>query len=364
MRARHYLDPRARLASCAAGRARAGADNGAMSVVRVEPWGNGELTLLGARVPSAPQRGRGVLRPEARAGLQREPPSVAPESARYLESPGGELYSVTHAALRARRGVVLLCGPFGIERERAYLTLVQWARLLAAQGFEVLRFDYRGTGESSGDFESMTLARWLEDVSFCAGRLRAAHPGEVLVLQGVRLGALLAAELFRASVGDALLLWAPPDSAEELLRETLRHDLVAQRLAKLDRAPRLRAELARALADGKSVSVDGYFWSPALWSEACRHPLCVPAPDEPRPWTALATAAGSEALLARGLAGHLERVEADTFWSSSSPLLVPESTRFFTASLAWLDAHVPRAGADELAPTAPSLAALPCTART
>jgi len=273
--------------------------------------------------------------PEAERGapLRRGPP----EAARYFEHGGEQLYAVTHAALRARRGTLLLCGPVGVERERAYLTLVHWSRLLAAQGFEVLRFDYRGTGESSGEFEGLTSAHWLEDAAVCAARLRALHPGDALVLQGVRLGALLAAELFARGLGDALLLWAPPASAEEFLRETLRHDLIAQRLAGPTPAPRLRAELARRLEEGQSVRVDGYAWSPALWREARRHPLCVPGPDEPRPWTVLHTGAGSEALLERGLAAHLQIVQADTFWCSRSALLVPESRGFFETSLGWLE---------------------------
>jgi hypothetical protein len=105
--------------------------------------------------------------------------------------------------LRSARGEgLLLCGPFAVERERAYLTLVLWARTLASRGFEVMRFDYRGQGESTGAFEDMTIARWREDAAFCAARLSAATQGGAVVLQGVRLGALIAAELFASGVGE------------------------------------------------------------------------------------------------------------------------------------------------------------------
>jgi len=263
------------------------------------------------------------------------------EFARYFDLADAQLYTVTHSALRARRGRVLLCGPFAVERERAYLTLVQWARTLAANGFEVLRFDYRGNGESSGAFEDMTLTRWREDAAFCAARLSADAGGGTLVLQGVRLGALLAAELFAAGVGDGLLLWAPPSSAEALLRDTLRHNLVAQRVAQ-PRAPfRTREQLIAALEAGEVVNVDGYSWTRALWQDARRHPLLVPAPGERRPWHALEVAGTSAQA---GLPAHGEAVVADTFWKSSSSLLVPHSEAFFRASLRWLDAREPWRG--------------------
>ncbi len=282
-----------------------------------------------------------------------EPPGAASETARYFDLPQGQIYTVTHAAQSPRRGAVLLCGPFGVERERAYLTLVTWARALAASGFEVMRFDYRGTGESTGAFQEMTLARWREDASFCAARLSAATQGGALVLQGVRLGALLAAELFAFGVGDGLLLWAPPESAEALLRETLRHNLITQCMAEPGAPRRTREQLIAALERGEPVEVDGYPWTQALWRDAQRHRLVLPAAGESRPWHALqpqgAAAAAAAAEKAAGVAtasvpsapSRPESVDADTFWSSSSNLLVPRCAGFFRASLRWLDAHEP-----------------------
>jgi hypothetical protein len=41
---------------------------------------------------------------------------------------------------------------------------------------------------------------------------------------------------------------------------------------------------------------------------------------------------------------HLEMVDADTFWQSSSRRLVPPSEGFFRASLRWLDETAPGRG--------------------
>ena len=258
-------------------------------------------------------------------GLHAGPSGNPLESPRFLDFADGQIYTVTHAALRPRRASVLLCGPFGIERERSYLTHVLWARTLAARGFEVMRFDYRGHGESTGSFEEMTIRRWREDAAFCASRLSAATRRDALVLQGTRLGALIAADLFASGIGDGLLLWEPPASAEAHLRDTLRHHLVAQRLSEPDRPPRLREQLIADLEAGEHVVVDGYSWTRGLWRDAQRHPLILPSSHETRPWLVLNAA----------------NVGADTFWKSSSPLLVPRSEGFFHESLEWLDACEP-----------------------
>jgi alpha/beta superfamily hydrolase len=255
------------------------------------------------------------------------------ELARYDDTLDEQIYSVLHAAKTPRKGAVLICGPFAAERERAYLSLVQWSRTLAAQGFDALRFDYRGIGESTGRFEEMTTSRWREDAELCAAHLSEASRGVPLILHGVRFGALLAAELFAAHVGDALLMWAPPASATELLRDTLRHNLISQRFNDPDAPGRTRDEQIAAIEAGELVNVDGYSWSADLWRDAQQHPLIVPAEDERRPWIALHTrrTAGSGSQLARA-----ETIEAGDFWGTSSMLLVPHVEGFVDASLRWL----------------------------
>lgn len=291
---------------------------------------------------SVETRAHGTLspRPSVRTDLN----VGALESPRYFDSAGDQIYTVTHAALQPRRGAVLLCGPFGVERERAYLTLVLWARMLAASGFEVMRFDYRGHGESTGSFEDMSIARWREDAAFCAARLSTATRGCPLVVHGIRLGALIAAELFASGVGDGLLMWEPPVSAEALLRDTLRHNLVGQRMADPNAQCRTREQLIAALEAGELVNVDGYFWTRALWMDAQRHPLLLPSAFETRPWHALHAQVGAVAAPQTSGVVRPAPVDADTFWNSSSTLLVPRAEGFFQASTRWLTDNEPWRG--------------------
>jgi len=74
---------------------------------------------------------------------------------------------------------------------------VQLATRLAQAGYAVLRFDYRGLGESDGDFRTFTLKSGMEDVK---GALDALHAMEGIDKErtgvvGFSLGGAYAAEL-------------------------------------------------------------------------------------------------------------------------------------------------------------------------
>ena len=235
----------------------------------------------------------------------------------YFDHEGQRLYGVLHPAQGTRRALVLIAGPFGAERERAYLTSVHWARRMARGGIDVLRFDYRGLGESTGSFEAMSFAAWKKDVAAAARFLRRQDAEAPLILQGLRLGGLFAADLFAEGLGDGLLLWAPPGSAREHLWETLRRNVFTEMVVSPTARPKTREAYAAELEAGRRVNVEGYVWTRELWKESERWTLRLPAAGEPRPWRRVETAA------------------AGRFWESG-PRLVPDTAALFEASEAWL----------------------------
>jgi hypothetical protein len=189
------------------------------------------------------------------------------EQARYFEVSGDYLYTVLHR-VEEPEARVLLVGPFASERHNSYLPWVRWARYLAARGIEVLRYDYRGIGESGGAFEDMRFTDWQEDVQLLAEWLRSRSPALPLYLHGLELGALLAGRVFDGGTGDGLLLWSPPVDANQALRSTVARWTGLQQLFKCGEERRSVADCIRQFELEPAIEVDGYSWSSRLWADS------------------------------------------------------------------------------------------------
>ncbi len=118
------------------------------------------------------------------------------------------------------RGVVL-CPTFGHENMTAHRGWIRLADQLAASGFPVLRFDYPGTGDSTGcETDPDRLPAWRDSIGEAVHHLRYATGVGTVVLVGLRLGAtvaLLAAEAVDGVDGIACL--APVLSGRSYVRE-------------------------------------------------------------------------------------------------------------------------------------------------
>jgi hypothetical protein len=201
------------------------------------------------------------------------------EEAGYFPVSGAHLYTVLHRVAEPLARV-LLVGPFASERHYSYVPWVQWARYLAARGIECLRYDYRGIGESTGAFEEMGFDSWIEDVELLSGWLRTRQPDLPLLLHGLELGAVLAGKAFEAGSGDALLLWAAPQSANQSLRSTLLRRISLDNAFKFgdERSP--MSSYFGKLDNGDSLEVEGYKWTARLWQDSMRFELPSEMIDE------------------------------------------------------------------------------------
>lgn len=133
-----------------------------------------------------------------------------------------QLFGVYHAprAGAARDAGVVLCYPGAQEYNMAHWAFRKLAGMLAREGFHVLRFDYRGTGDSAGQSEEGNPALWVEDVRSAVTELRDMAGVRAISLVGMRLGASLAVRACAEglSVRD-LVLWEPTISGGEYLAE-------------------------------------------------------------------------------------------------------------------------------------------------
>src|SRR5690606_17363277 len=180
---------------------------------------------------------------------------------------------IHHPAQRRRAdpvGLVYL-PPFAEEMNRSRRMAALQARRLAARGIDVLLLDLFGTGDSSGDFGDARWELWREDVKAAMAWL-GRHCGGRVGLWGLRLGALLAAEV--AAKTDRrparLLLWQPVISGDRFLTQFLRLR-VAAGLGEggVEKVSDLRARLQ----NGETLEVAGYSLTPALAGAIADHHL-------------------------------------------------------------------------------------------
>ena len=188
----------------------------------------------------------------------------------FFSTPGQRLFGVLHAADADATVGWVFCHPFAEEKLWAHRVFVSMARELARAGMPVLRFDYRGYGDSDGQFEQFTLADHVADVHTAIAELRARAPRiERVNLLGLRYGAGVAvlAALDNAAVG-RLVLWDPVVDFEQYLLDQLRSNLTTQ-MVLYGKVVTKREELVERIRAGEYVNVDGYDFGNPFFDGAC-----------------------------------------------------------------------------------------------
>jgi exosortase A-associated hydrolase 2 len=241
----------------------------------------------------------------------------------------------------------VLCSAFGVERNNSHRLMVEWARELCRLGYPVLRFDYRGTGDSAGTFDQFTVDDHLQDILAAMREMKCLTGRDCGGLLGLRLGASLAAlAAARAGGVELLALWEPIIDGrayrDQLLRITLANELVAG-----GTSHHSREELRGELAAGGSVHVDGFPLTAAMYESlaaveparlgrgAVRHALVVQVDAVPghaprRTMEDLCTA------ICAGGRGHLESAAAPIAWLRTKQFQW-QPPELFGKTAAWIE---------------------------
>ena len=185
----------------------------------------------------------------------------------FFPSGAFQLFGIWRAAPGVRR-VWVICPPFAEEEKSARRTLTEVAVALQKRGEASLLFNYRGTGDSEGNFAEATLPHWRADIAAAIAVAQALaqqqqHTPEAQVgILGVRLGASLA--------------YLERQRAQRLL---LIEPILAGRsfLGQLNARQKMRAQMAGGGAVLPAGDLDGWPLGEALRADLSALDLKTPA---------------------------------------------------------------------------------------
>jgi dipeptidyl aminopeptidase/acylaminoacyl peptidase len=149
-----------------------------------------------------------------------------------FECKGQQIVGMLHLPKgRGRFPAALLLHGFTGTKVEAHRMFVKLSRILAAHSIASLRFDYRGCGDSAGEFEEMTIRSEVAD-AIEATRFLARHKrinSRRLALIGLSMGGAVASYLVarERSRFRTLVLWAPVAEGPGILDELSTPDAVS-----------------------------------------------------------------------------------------------------------------------------------------
>lgn len=187
-----------------------------------------------------------------------------------IEDSGPSLFATLYRPDGDISGAVLFCNPMFEELKASTRLMVEAARAFCDAGFAVLRFDYRGCGDSEGDFADVSVGDWLDDIER-ALKFFGRHCPEAKspVILGVRLGGALALQALRGNEGvRRVVLWEPVLDGTGYIKQELRKKLTKEMMT-FGSGRATRDSLLAELAAGGNVDLDGYCLSARLYSDLC-----------------------------------------------------------------------------------------------
>lgn len=159
---------------------------------------------------------------------------------------------------------ILLCNPMGPEYWSTHRGLRQLASRLAQKGFPVLRFDYLGTGDSSGDSRHAGFMQMARDLFVALSELERRSRYTSVAVVGQRLGGslILSTDFSREPLA-GMVVWDPVVRGAELVEDILARSR------------------SNSVKSGSSVSTDveykGFSWTASFREELTYVDVSAPA---------------------------------------------------------------------------------------
>ena len=265
----------------------------------------------------------------------------------FFSNGTSELFGVMHESSPAEaRLPFVFCHPFGEEKLWTHRAFVTFARELARRGHPVLRFDYMGNGDSSGDFSESSIETALSDIGCAIDVLKRRVAAREVGLLGLRFGATLAAQIADSRTDvQRLALWSPIANGDRYMQDLLRINLTTQ-MAVYKEIRQERTGLVEDLRAGRTANVDGYEMSLPMFEQASAINLTA----APRAFTGRCLivqtdrspvaqpSAESKLLLSRYSNASLELAQEEPFWKEIERFY-DTAPNLFSKTLEWLAAE-------------------------
>lgn len=171
-------------------------------------------------------------------------------------------------------GAAVLCYPWGSEYLLVHRAMRQLSSRLTMTRYNVLRFDYFGSGDSAGELNEADLSGWQADIDTAIDEMKDMTGAARVALIGLRIGASLAARVAvaRPKEIESLVLWDPIVSGPEYLRELLSKADLPTKMAFNPRYPMAVEDI------GEAVNVEGYTLTQAFSRDFASLDLIALAP--------------------------------------------------------------------------------------
>ena len=141
-----------------------------------------------------------------------EPASFPDVAASFmLDGPAGKLETISDVAepACARRGVAVICHPLTTEGGTMHNKVVTMAeRAVRESGLDTVRFNFRGAGQSQGDYDQGRGES--DDLAAIVAWTRRMRPDDALWLAGFSFGSYVSIANAVRLRADALISIAPP----------------------------------------------------------------------------------------------------------------------------------------------------------
>lgn len=196
------------------------------------------------------------------------------EKAFFFENEGHRLFGYLHTPVRQTGSDgdtgygMVLCHPFGDEHIAAYRTIRNFAVRFCQEGFFVLRFDYRGYGDSEGEFKEVTHDKQVSDIRKAIEVLQSMTGVKAVGLLGIRFGGILALLTTQLEPDVRfVIMWAPILSPSLYFQGILRQQTFSLMVNKEKR--KTFEDLLVELNQNGKIDIGGYYLSEKAYTAFC-----------------------------------------------------------------------------------------------